>query len=202
MLNPLRRVSFPLFCHCYQDYRPILTFLKQRCWWLVCVHEVYSGIKPDSPPWLLNIYLNVRSEELILHQSNIFSEHLNLSSGARLGHEAVSRKQGNPFNKLNAYKDYETIFFLWRDQSLCSLIRGIAPNGNFLEENFPFYLPHNFHLSAQQFAQIIEGYIITNAERQTINLGNPLPREPWESRETTLIEQNEKTKDCFVFYDS
>lgn len=48
----------------------------------------------------------------------------------------------------------------------------------FLEENFPFYLPHNFHLSAQQFAQIIEGYIITNAERQTINLVNPLPREP------------------------
>ena len=134
--------------------------------------------------------------------SNIFSEQLNLSSGARLGHEAVSRKQGNPFNKLNTYKDYETIFFLWRDQSLCSLIRGLAPNGNFLEENFPFYLPHNFHLSAQQFAQIIEGYIITNAERQTINLGNPLPREPRESRETTLIEQNEKTKDCFVFYDS
>ena len=134
--------------------------------------------------------------------SNIFSEQLNLCSGVRLGHDAVSRKQGNPFNKLNTYKDYETIFFLWRDQSLCSLIRGIAPNRNFLEENFPFYLPHNFHLSAQQFAQIIEGYIITNAERQTINLGNPLPREPWESRETTLIEQNEKTKDCFVFYDS
>ena len=85
---------------------------------------------------------------------------------------------------------------------MCSLMRGIAPNGNFLEENFPFYLPHNFQLSAQQFAQIIEGYIITNAERQTINLGNPLPREPRESRETTLIEQNEKTKDCFVFYDS
>ena len=90
----------------------------------------------------------------------------------------MSRKQGNPFNKLNTYKDYETIFFsLTGPKSLCSLIRGIAPNRNFLEENFPFYLPHNFHLSAQQFAQIIEGYIITNAERQTINLVNPLPRE-------------------------
>lgn len=89
-------------------------------------------------------------------------------------------------------------FFLWRDQSLCSLIRGIAPNRNFLEENFPFYLPHNFHLSAQQFAQIIEGYIITNAERQTINLVNPLPREPWD--DTYRAERENERLLCF--YDS
>lgn len=201
MLNPLRRVSFPLFCHCYQDYRPILTFLKQRCWWLVCVDEVCSGIKPDSPPWLLDIYLNVRSEELILHQ--VISSSLQTSlRWLTWDMKQCPANRGILSINWTHTKIMRPFFFLWRDQSLCSLIWGIAPNGNFLEENFPFYLPHNFHLSAQQFAHIIEGYIITNAERQTINLVNPLPRKPWESRETTLIEQNEKTKDCFVFYDS
>lgn len=73
--------------------------------------EVYSGIKPDSPPWLLDIYLNVRSEELILHQVISSPSSQTSLQGHAWDMKQCPANRGNPFNKLNTYKDYETIFF-------------------------------------------------------------------------------------------